>query len=306
MKEEISAILFGRRIANKLISDHPGTQMVFTYESIGDQCMELAYLREFQRVNGIEKVGVVTTNPNHALFSYFSEAYDELITISKADHDTLLKFYKSDLGQIYRRKHQQLLCAFYTAYVRSDLLFGNRYIRLSDIEKQIYRIPKDSIPCQIKELECEEWLAELVNKNLIDPGKTVLLNPYANSCSGIPVSFFELVAKECIKSGFTVITGVHGDQQPIRGTTGIEFGLEKTISLVNSCGYVIGMRSGFLDLCAFSKAKIISIDHDSYGIADATILEDWWPQNEHIRTYRYSSEETKIIESLLEYLQEVQ
>lgn len=304
MKEEISAILFGKRIANRLVSDHPNIQMVFTYESIGDQCMELAYLREFQRVNGIERIGIITTNPNHALFSYFSEAYDELIPISKADHNTLLKFYKSDLGQIYRRNHQQLLCAFYTAYVRSDLLFGNRYVRLSDIEKYIYRIPQDSIPCQINELGCEEWLAELINSKTIIPAKTVLLNPYANSCSGIPISFFESVAEECVNSGFTVVTGIHADQQPIRGTKGIEFGLEKAISLANTCGYVVGIRSGFLDLCAFSKAKIISIDHDSYGIADATILEDWWPQNKHIQTYRYSGEETRIIGSILDYMQE--
>lgn len=303
MKDEIMAILFGKNIANKIIAKHPNMQLVFTNESIGDQCMELAYLREYQRMNNIAKIGVLTTNPDHALFKYFSDSYDELIKISKNEYNLLLKFYKSDLGQLFRRREKRILCAFYTAYVRSDLLLDNQYIRLCDIEKLIYRLPLNTLPCGIKELDCETWKDELIKSGKVVSGKTVLINPYANSCNGVPFSFFEKMADVLQKNGYKVITGVHGEQQPILNTESIDFSLDKTIALANLCGYVVGLRSGFLDLCSFSKAKIVSIDHANYELADATRLEDWWLQNKFIKTFRYQKDEKQIIDDIILYLE---
>ena len=302
MKNEILAILFGKKIANRLIVNHPNTQLVFTFESVGDQCMELAYLRTYQKENGLNRIGILTTNPNHALFKYFSDAYDELITISKKEHEILLKFYKSDFGQIYRRKEPRILCAFYTAFVRSDLLFANKYVRLSDLEKLIYRIPLDTMPCEIKELDYRDWIDKLVKQGTITES-TVLLNPYANSCSGVPITCFETIAKKLKEKGYTVITGVHNRQKPIEGTISVSFPLEKTISLANHCKAVIGLRSGFMDLCSFSKTSVIAITHDSYELSDATRLEDWWPQNKKIKTFIY--EETELfVEEMMKYIGE--
>lgn len=302
MRETINAFLFGKRIADGIIKDNPGKNMLFTLENVGDQCMELAYAQSYKEANKIEHLAIITSNPRHPLFQYFPNAYDSLITVTKKEISILLKFYKSDMGQIYRRKHPEIVCAFYTSYVRSDLLFSNPYIRLSDIEKLIYRIPLNTLPCKITNIPATEWIDDLVSSGKLVKGKTVLINPYANSCTGVPFAFFEKVANLCMEKGFSVLSGIHADQQPVRGTNSVDFPLDRTIELVNACGYVIGLRSGFLDLCAFSDAKIVSIDHESYFLADATKLEDWWPQNQRIKTFRYRADDRGLIDDIGTYL----
>lgn len=301
MNTTLRAILFGKIIANRIIKANPGKTLIFTMENIGDQCMELAYAKQFKENNGIKHLAVITSNPNHALFSYFHNSYDSLITVTKKDIDILLKFFKSDIGQLYRRSHPQIICAFYTAYVRSDLLLNNPYIRLSDIEKQIFHLAPDTVPADIVGISHPDWIKELLNNKQIIKGKTVLLNPYANSCSGVPMSLFESLAAEFKNRGFCVITGIHAGQTPVKGTEGLDFPLENTIELVEECGYVVGLRSGFMDLCAFSHARILVLDSDSYELADATRLEDWWPQNRRIRTFRYENVKNNI-QMIAEYI----
>lgn len=42
-----------------------------------------------------------------------------------------------------------------------------------------------------------------------------------------------------------------------------------------------------MDLCSFSKAKLIAVDHPSYQLLYGCKLEDWWPQNSYIKTFTY-------------------
>ena len=109
------------------------------------------------------------------------------------------------------------MCAFYTAYTRSDLILYNPYVRLCDIEKMIFRIPKDTSPCKITPIPCDGWIKGLKDKGMIETGKTVLLNPYANSVTGVPLSLFKGIAKECMKIGLKVIASVHNDQSALGG-----------------------------------------------------------------------------------------
>lgn len=217
MNDTLKAVLFGRIIAKKLIAKNPGKQMLFTFESIGDQCVELAYAQEYKKRNKIRHLAIVTSNPESAVFKYFKESYDSLIPVSKRNINILLKFYKSDLGQIFRKSHPELMCAFYTAYTRSDLILYNPYVRLCDIEKMIFRIPKDTSPCKITPIPCDGWIKGLKDKGMIETGKTVLLNPYANSVTGVPLSLFKGIAKECMKIGLKVIASVHNDQSALGG-----------------------------------------------------------------------------------------
>ncbi len=303
MNSTLGAILFGKRIANKLIKSYPGVQLLFTFESIGDQCMELAYSQQYKSSHGLSRLAIVTTNPNHPVFLYFKGQYDLLIQLSKKEFNYLLKFFKSDFGQIYRRNHSQIKCVFYTAYVRSDLLMNNPYVCLSSIEKMIYEIPPDSVPCQISRPDCTEWIETLKTRSDIVPGKTVLMNPYANSCSGVPVSFFSDFAQKLKENGFAVVTGVHGNQQPIEGTQGVDFSLDKAVAIVEYCGYVVGLRSGFLDLCAFSSAMTIAIDSDDYPLSYATKIEKWWPQNQRLKTYTYNFEISQfLMDEIIHYM----
>ena len=305
MNITIRAVLLGKRIADRIINENTGYTIVFTWESIGDQCLELAYLREFRKRNNINRIAILTTKPNQALFKYFEGEFEKIIPINQKDFDTLLKFYKSDMGLFYRKKHPSLICAFYTAYIRHDLLFDNPYVSLADFVKMIYRIPKDADITPIKKIDNTEWINKLVNDGIVEPGKTILINPYANSCKNIPMSFFTKLATELKRKGYKIITSVYGSQESVPGTIGLDFPLEKAVSLSESCGTVIGTRSGFLDLVALSDTKVIALDRDDYNVADACILEQWWINNKRLKTFRYRQQnELEVLNDVINFVEE--
>lgn len=294
MLKRLKALIKGWFVANRLIKQNHGKNMIFTLENVGDQCMELAYAKSYKEYNNIKHLAVITSKPEHAVFKYFEGQFDSLVKVKKSDFDALLLFYKSDLGQIFRKKHNEILCAYYTAFARNDLLLWNKYIRLSDLEKAIYRIPRETMPCKIKPLDNRAWIEELINNGTIRPGKTILLNPYANSMNGVSDDFWVNLAKLLRNKGYNILTGVCGSQKAINGTVAINFPLERTVSLVEACGWVIGLRSGFLDLCALSSTKIVVIENDTYHLTDACNLEYWWPQNKNIWSLRYNDEENML------------
>lgn len=288
---KVNDILKGQRVAEKLIKKYPDIQMLFTYEAIGDWCMELAFAKAYKEEHAINRIGIVTTSPESDVYHYFCDCFDLIIPLSKEEHSALFNFYKSDLGLLYRRKHKGILCVYPTAFCRSDLLLENPYIIMTEIIKNIYRIPAYTIPSRIKKIPCEEWIKDLEERGIIQKARTVLINPYANSVKGIPISFFRNIGNALIQKGYRVIASAHDENNPIGGEIPtIRFGMDKAVALADYCGYVIGVRSGFMDLMVFSDANIISIDHASYQLADGYNLEKNWPWNHKIKSIRYCEE----------------
>ena len=299
----IRGILFGKSIAKKLIREHSDSHMVFTFENVGDPCLELAYLRRFQQEHGYKRISVLTCNPTHPLYEYFVDQFDELIYVKEKDLLALLMFYKSDMGFSFRRKNNEITCAYYSAGIRSDVYLWNKYIRLDRIVKSIYGIPLDSKPCSIHKIDCSEYINDLIEKSVIIPSKTVILNPYATSCREVPLTFFEKIADELTNKGYKVLCSINGNQMATKNTETITYSLDKLVSIVEACGYLIGVRSGFMDLASYANAKIISIDHDNFSISDASKLEDLWPQNTNIRTIRYKENEEATVMDVLDSMQ---
>lgn len=303
MIDEIKAILFGRIVAMKIIRQHPDVQMLFGYEAIGDYCFQLAFARAYQREKRTKRLAILTSKPQCGVFSYFQDAYDELIPISKNQMNILLKFYKSDMGQIFRKKYPQILCTQITAFVRNDLIFNNRYLRAGQLQKALYQIPLSTEPCGVTVSPENEWIMELQEKGILQHHRTVLLNPYAFTCKQPPMGFFEKLAARIQAAGYSTITSICGEQEAVRGTYGLSFELDKTIELANECGYVVGTRSGFMDLVAFSEAVLVSIDDPTYPLSDVCRLEDTWKQNSNIKSFLYQeAKETELIESILRYI----
>lgn len=47
----------------------------------------------------------MTANPKQEVFDYFTGQYDDIKVISAYDRDSLIEFFKSDLGYIYIGKN---------------------------------------------------------------------------------------------------------------------------------------------------------------------------------------------------------
>lgn len=286
MLRKLQAALLGWLVAGRIIRKNPGRTMVYTLEKVGDQCYELSYINAFKKQHGLANVSVLTTNPDHPLLKIYRKDFDDIIRISRWEYSILFEFYKLDIGQVFRTRHPQIFSTYLTTYIRNDLLRNNLYLNNAQIVKSIYRIPLDTPPSETVRVQKRDKLERLIREGTIVPGRTVIMNPYAVSCSEVPISFFERIARMLQHKGLCVITSVIPGQEQITGTEGVNFSLEETYSFSKECGYIVAARSGFLDLAIHSGAVIASVDSAEYLYSDCYRLEGW-DCNENVRTFRH-------------------
>jgi len=95
--------------------------------------------------------------------------------------------------------------------------------------------------------------------------RTVILVPYASILSIKDKEIFELLAKQLQKMGYTVLTNVATKEQPcIKGTKPLVCSLEEIPAIAEHCGYVIGLRSGLMDLLAYCNCDVFVLYPEDY------------------------------------------
>lgn len=301
----LRAWIIGFITIKRIIRNNSGMKLLLTDIGVGDQVFMLAYVEKWATLYNIEQWRLVTPNSKIDLYKCFSISDDRQILVSDRLCHMLNLFCVSGFGYRFRKNHPEVLFVNAFGYFRGDrLLTSPCLFSFSMLTKAVYKIPQDTEP--------HEWMGRtIVDKQIIlykykidVPEKTVLINPYANSCNKTPFSFFQKIADLLIRRGYPVICSVIGNQVPLEGTRGISFSLDEALTICEACNAVIGARSGFMDLVAFTSNKIICIDNRNYDFSDLFCLESCWPKNHNIRTIYYDeSDENSEIEQIAEYVQ---
>lgn len=124
--------------------------------------------------------------------------------------------------------------------------------------KFVFDLPDDSKPRHPVLKDKDKEVKELFEKNRLKMGKTVVLSPYSNTLSDLPIDFWEKICECLIERGYTVCTNSSGaSEPPIKGSVGIFFPLNIAPQFVNVAGMFIGVRSGFCDIVSGCNAKKI-------------------------------------------------
>lgn len=124
--------------------------------------------------------------------------------------------------------------------------------------KFVFDLPDDSRPRHPVLKDKDEEVKELFEKNRLKMGKTVVLSPYSNTLSDLPIEFWEKMCERLIEKGYTVCTNSSGaSEPPIKGSAGVFFPLSIAPQVINAAGMFIGVRSGFCDIVSGCTAKKI-------------------------------------------------
>jgi len=97
----------------------------------------------------------------------------------------------------------------------------------------------------------------------LEAGRTVILAPFSNSQDRLSrsrenIDFFTRLALVLRDRGYFVCTNVDvRNPAPIPGTIAVHPRLDLIIPFCDLAGYVIGFRSGFFDIAAYSTAKLL-------------------------------------------------
>ena len=120
----------------------------------------------------------------------------------------------------------------------------------------------------------EEELSLLFEENGLIPGRTVVLAPYAKWPPKIPEYFWLQLVKKLKEKGFLVCTNSAGKEEPaIQGSVAISFPYSIAVPFLEKAGYLVGLRSGFLDIVEQAKCKRVALypyNCAKRGIANGT------------------------------------
>lgn len=243
--------------------------------TLGDSMLALSYLSEFKRQKKIRHITAVCT-PNYVqrLCGYYPDAVDAVICKEKWKLAVLRGFIATQLGQYLSTLYlDRVTFVFLTCNVSMRTLWDNPSIDFPLYAKAIlYKIDLSSQP----ERPCMPVadIAKYISKYNLKEGKTVLLNPVANSVHCDTRELLAVTASELTVKGYTVVTmTANAEEQPIQGTQSIPCTIEEAFSLAEYGGTLIGVRSGFLDVLAYANCKIISLIDAGNGLENFFRME---------------------------------
>lgn len=236
--------------------------------TLGDSVLALSYLSEFKKQKNICHVTVVcTSNYVKRLCRYYPDAIDAVICRKKKELAALRGFIDTKLGQYLSTLYlDRVTFVFLTCNVSMRTLWDNPSIDFPLYAKAIlYKIKLSSQPERphIPAVDIEE----LISKYHLKEGRTVFLNPVANSVHCDVRQLLAAAAKALTAKDYIVATmTANADEHPIQGTEAIPCTLEEAFALAAYGGTLIGVRSGFLDVLAYADCRLISLIDAGNGL----------------------------------------
>ena len=268
---------------------------LFPYPGTGDIYMGCTYLPVYVTENDINNyILVVADNKSKRVCGLFGEK--DVQIVSKSDMDAILKaweFLGSKLMNVKPLLHWGWRCKRY--------LYSDKYPQITFNEMFVYdtfefsKEPMRTLPQKANNDDVKGFFEE----NMLIPGKTVILAPYAGSfISEIPDAFWEKIAADLTDKGYKVCTNSSGFNEPvIKGTKTVFFPYEIAIDIVNMAGAFIGLRSGLCDIISSSNAQIIILYEYGFNATNMDFfgLKKMGLNTEAIELYYHTGLETNVI-----------
>lgn len=302
----------------------PGRLYVTIYQGIGDIIVSMGYLGAYlERHKGeFQEICFVLLKRNRQVYELFPPMEQEYqyryVTLTEREYRFFCLYHETPLG-------------FKSVNARNDFLFIHTYNFIKDnwnyfyrmpgvtfmkfIKKGIYGLDDDArfLKPKVMELTNQEK-AILKKKYALESGKTVILNPYANTIWGeVPEHFWNHLASRLDQKGYRVYTDCgKGGKKAVLGTTAMTASLPELHYICRHIEGYIGLRSGMLDYVFFTGCRVIAVYPGEIGRDGNEVFQAFdinginqlmdTPINSYCWQYRVQDEQ-KVIGSILQNLQ---
>lgn len=233
--------------------------MLISAGGTGDVYIANMFLKQYVREKNIENDYVYVTPGLSCTNTTTLFDIENVCQIAKENWEQLLHLYRfigedSGIDVLYYHIH-----IIYTQY--TEALEGLHGWNLFNLMKQIHfdNIDiKDADKPTFRVNSSEEM--QLFSNNKLIEGKTVILCPYAKWPPKIENDFWQKLAFKLKKKGYCVCTNSVGEVEPvIDGTVPVFFSYDISVPFIEKCGYIVGLRSGLLDIIETAKAKKVAL-----------------------------------------------
>ena len=245
----------GKDLAAAITEKYPKIQKIFIcpFPALGDVYLVGRYLEAYCKKQHIVNYAITVVGGASRKVAELFEL-SNIVVLSQQESDALMSY--SIFSEMCEVLHQRF------PYPCMLGKMGNyKQLNFNDIYQ--YGIFGLDSSCEIKlpkRSETMDTIETLFQSENLRKGKTVILSPYANSLSNLPVEYWEQLAADYRERGYTICTNSSGEMEPpIQGTKGIFFPLADMIDAVEYAGTFVGLRSGLCDIVATARAKKIII-----------------------------------------------
>lgn len=247
--------LEGREIYQKIREIYPKERLYYiTFNGIGDTYLAGLYLRDRMEYDRVSR-GVVlfvsdTCRRTFSILDHGANVTGEYVV---GDLDAALKL----LLFIKQTGYDKLNACNVTHsfdFIDPGYLRGYKGLDFNTmVQIGSYHAPTKKTEVKV----FSDDSSDILLKNNLTEGKTVILSPYAKSSKELSPDFWIELSEKLIAAGYIVCTNVAGSEQAIEGTIPLSTPLEQIFDLVERCGIFIGLRSGLCDLISRARAKKI-------------------------------------------------
>ena len=236
------------------------THYVIICDHIGDFLITMGYLAEYKKEKGKKHITVCTTSNLTNLLTLYQNSFDDYIEVPSKRLYELLALAATNFGTHILGKLKNItLINPADAFVEDSFQYIMRYphVRLKDCIQygclQLQPTATFITPQSSK-------YGTMAKVEGVERKRTVLLCPYARAAVLDEIGIFTSLSKTLKKLGFMVLTNISdSSQEPVKGTKGVSCTLADVFSLVETGGYVVGARSGLLDLLVYAECKMVAI-----------------------------------------------
>lgn len=252
----------GKKIYHKLI-DQYGDVPVFAcpYTGTGDIYLIGTFWKQYIEKNHIEDYVFLVISKACEKVAKLFNIKNVVVLSKKAECSYLIRYY-----MLCPEKVKLILLNDSWQQVHTNPLEWFRGYKglefMEQFRKFVFELPDSCKPEHPVFQNVDQEAAELLKKNRLQEGNTVVLSPYSNTLADLPKQFWSDLAEKLEQVGFSVCTNSIGDTEPaIEGTVPLTFSLDIAPQVIAKAGFFIGIRSGFCDVISGAKAKKVILYH---------------------------------------------
>ena len=244
-----------------------GKQYLFPHASIGDIFILGTYLSQNNEKFRHPFTLIVIGNACKKIA--IRSGFEHVISIDQATMDMLL-FYKMFMGDDLKSV-EILHYDFIGRCICNPIFDQKKFTFYECYECMVFGEATNFINQSMESHKAN--VTNYCKQNGIVKGKTVILAPYNKSIPDISPVFWETLARELRKLGYTVITNSSKtEEQPVYQTQAVGIPLETINEIVEYAGYFIGVRSGLCDVISGCNAQKIVVSPKLKGV-ESTVMD---------------------------------
>lgn len=290
----------GKKIAESL--DEKKFYFLLYGGHIGDEAIALSWLHSFKKKHLVNSLTIITSESFEALVKLYMDDINELLVWGQDELEALRIYSLSERRDVFN-----ILGANWVWFPReyeipfpmNQTVYKTMHLGLPFYEKSRYFIWN----------EMSKETDDILIKNGLLKGKTVILIPYAQSAACFPVEFWEKLVS-ILSEKYKLFTNVGKNEKPIKNTSALYLPLNMVPYAVKYAGCAISIRCGLTDVLALGQCEetLVLYKTDSKQEKDYADINSLYINGQESILYRnamYSGEYDSDIEFIHEICRRV-